>query len=399
MHAFCNSRLLLAILNDFLHFTLGLRMKLWKQLTLCVVIIVAAGAGWFAYHNRQIVDGTSATAANVPNPGSRQRGSGQRGATLVVTQPAGRDIVNGRLEAIGTLRAFQTVSVTPYTNGRLMSLKVKAGDLLQAGDVIAELDADSEEIILQKARTTLQDLENTLQRIIRLRQANTATKVQEVAAELAVANARLTVQDAELALSRRTVKAPIAGTVGILPVDAGNYVTAQTVLARLEDTSKVLIDIYVPERFVPQIKPGQKIQAESTALSGQVYDGQIIEIDNMLDEASRTMRVRAMFENSQNRLLAGMSFTVTMLFPGDQYPSVSPLAIQWGAEGAYVWRINDNKAEQVPVMIVQRNSASVLVSGAVKEGDAIVTEGVQALRNGMSVTIKNAPAAEVATVD
>ncbi|MFK4824511.1 efflux RND transporter periplasmic adaptor subunit, partial [Paenochrobactrum sp. BZR 588] len=309
------------------------------------------------------------------------------------------DIVNGRLEAIGTVRAFQTVSITPYTSGTLMALKVKAGQALQAGDVIAELDSESEEIILQKAKAELQDLANTLERIVRLRKTNTATQVQEVTAELAVAKAKLTVQDAELALSRRTVKAPISGTVGILPVDAGNYVTAQTVLARLDDTSKMLIDIYVPERFVPQIKIGQKIQAESTALPGQIYDGQIIEVDNMLDEASRTMRVRGMFENVENRLLSGMSFSTTMLFPGDQYPSVSALAIQWGAEGAYVWRIKDDKVERVPVTIVQRNSASVLVNGALNEGELIVTEGVQALREGMQVTFKNASSKTTAKAD
>lgn len=373
-------------------------MKLWKQLTICLLIIIAAAAGWFGYKNKQAGSDSAPAAANAQGSGPRQ-GGGQRGATLVVTEPARSDIVNGRLEAIGSLRAFQTVSVTPYTSGTLMSLKVKAGQVLKTGDVIAELDAESEEIILAKAKTVLKDLENTLERIVRLRKTNTATQVQEITAELAVANARLTVQDAELALSRRTVKAPISGTVGILPVDAGNYVTAQTVLARLDDTSKVLIDIYVPERFVPQIKIGQKMQAESTALPGQVHEGQIIEIDNMLDEASRTMRVRGVFENTRNQLLAGMSFSTTMLFPGDEYPSVSPLSIQWGADGAYVWRVKDGKTEQVPVTIVQRNSASVLVTGAITVGDAIVTEGVQALRNGMQVSIKNAAAGKAPKAD
>lgn len=367
-------------------------MKLSKQLIVCLLIIIAAGAGWYVYQARQQITGTDAGQSQ--NAGSGGAGqSGARAAPLVVADAVRSDIVNGRLEAIGTVRAFQSVAVTPYTSGTLMSFNVKAGQNVQAGDVIAKLDAESEDIILQKARTVLRDLENTLQRIVRLRQTNTATQVQEVAAELAVANAKLTVQDAELALSRRTVTAPISGTLGILQVDAGNYVTAQTVLARIDDTSSVMIDIYVPERFVPQIKVGQKIQAESTALSGQVYDGQIIEIDNMLDETSRTMRVRGMFDNTENRLLSGMSFTTTMLFPGDEYPSVSPLAIQWGAEGAYVWRVKEDKVERVPVTIVQRNSASVLVNGALEKGEAIVTEGVQALRDGMKVTVKNAPAA------
>src|SRR5690606_7428943 len=109
------------------------------------------------------------------------------------------------------------------------------------------------------------------QRIARLRATNTATVVQEVEADLALSNAKLVLEDAQLALSRRTVRAPISGVVGILPVNAGNYVTAQTSIARIDDRSKVLIDIWVPERFAPQIKVGQPLTAESTAFPGVTH--------------------------------------------------------------------------------------------------------------------------------
>src|SRR5690606_33045958 len=111
----------------------------------------------------------------------------------------------------------------------------------------------AEKIAVDKARALSKDAELAQQRIARLRATNTATVVQEVAADLAVANTKLALQEAELALSRRGIRAPISGVVGILPVDAGNYVTAQTPVARIDDRSKVLIDIWVPERFAPQI--------------------------------------------------------------------------------------------------------------------------------------------------
>jgi hypothetical protein len=84
-------------------------------------------------------------------------------------------------------------------------------------------------------------------------------------------------------------------------------------------------------------------------------------------------------------LRAGMSFEVTILFPGETYPSVDPLAVQWGADGAYVWRVADGVAEKVPVNIIQRNTASVLVDAQLKEGDMIVTQGVQSVRAGNPV--------------
>ena len=151
----------------------------------------------------------------------------------------------------------------------------------------------------------------------------------------------------------------------------------------------MLIDIWVPERFAPQIRVGQPLTAESTAFPGTIHDGQINAVDNMLDEASRTLHVRAEVPNTDDQLRAGMSFSVTLLFPGDRYPSVNPLAVQWGADGAYIWRIEGDKAQKVMVRIVQRNADSVLIDAPIKPGDLIVTEGVQTVRDGAPVQIKN----------
>lgn len=309
-------------------------------------------------------------------------------APLVVVAAAGEETINNRLTAIGSARALSTVSVTPYSSGYMTKLHVRAGDTVKEGDLIAELDAETEQIAVAKAETALKDAQTTRQRIARLRATNTATEVQAVGAELAVANAQLALQDAQLALSRRMVRAPITGIVGILPVNAGNYVTAQTSIARIDDRSTVLIDIWVPERFAPQIKVGQPLTAESTAFPGEIYKGRINAVDNMLDEASRTLHVRAEVPNAEDRLRAGMSFSVTILFPGDNYPSVDPLAIQWGADGSYVWRIENGIAKKIPVRIVQRSSDNILIDGPVKRGDMIVTQGVQTVRDDAPVRVK-----------
>ena len=151
----------------------------------------------------------------------------------------------------------------------------------------------------------------------------------------------------------------------------------------------MLIDIWVPERFAPQIKVGQPLTAESTAFPGETYSGEINAVDNMLDEASRTLHVRAEVPNTQDRLRAGMSFSVTVLFPGDRYPSVDPLAIQWGADGSYVWRVEDGVAKRIVARIVQRNSTNILIDGPVKQGDMIVTQGVQTVRDDAPVRVKD----------
>ncbi|WP_022710568.1 efflux RND transporter periplasmic adaptor subunit, partial [Pseudochrobactrum sp. AO18b] len=330
-----------------------------------------------------------ATQATGGAPAAGQ--SGARNAPLVVVKPAQKHVVNDKLSAIGSGVALNTVAVSPYSSGTIRRFLVSAGTTVQKDQVIAELDAETEQIAVEKAQVLLKDAEITQQRMATLRASNTATQVQVVAAELALANAKLAVKDAELALSRRSVTAPIAGIVGILPVDAGNYVTSSTTIATIDDRSKLLIDIWVPERFAPQLRLGQAVTAMPTALPGKSFQGQVSAMDNMIDAASRTLRVRAEITNPSDVLRAGMSFTVTILFPGDQYLAVDPLSVQWDGDGSYVWRITkDGKAERVAARIIQRNANAVLVDGALAEGDTIVTEGVQNVREGGNVTIKGA---------
>jgi multidrug efflux pump subunit AcrA (membrane-fusion protein) len=85
-----------------------------------------------------------------------------------------------------------------------------------------------------------------------------------------------------------------------------------------------------------------------------------------------------------------MSFSVTMHFEGDRYPSVDPLALQWSAEGSYVWRVVDGKAEKIPVKIIQRNPDKVLVESQLVENDQVATEGLQRLRDGSEVKVLGA---------
>ena len=83
----------------------------------------------------------------------------------------------------------------------------------------------------------------------------------------------------------------------------------------------------------------------------------------------------------------GMSFRVVLRFPGDDYPAVDPLAVQWSSTGPYVWKVADGKSERIAVRILQRNSDYVLVSGDLATGDEVVTEGLQSLRPGSDLEI------------
>ncbi|RVA22806.1 efflux transporter periplasmic adaptor subunit, partial [Mesorhizobium sp. M7A.F.Ca.US.001.01.1.1] len=97
--------------------------------------------------------------------------------------------------------------------------------------------------------------------------------------------------------------------------------------------------------------------------------------------------VKAKIANPADSLRAGMSFGITMKFPGQTYPAVSPLAILWGSDGAYVWQIEDGKARRVPVRIIQRNTETVLIDAEIDNGDMVVTEGTQSVSEGGAVRL------------
>lgn len=377
-------------------------MSFWKQLVASLVVIVVAVGLWLRFFPGapEMLEswGLEWAVAAVPERAGPDSETGQDGRAggfgqpaLVVASRIETATINDRLSAIGTGRATSSVSVTPFASGRLTERLVESGSRVEAGDAIARLDAEAEEIALDRARVALEDAEARLERIRALRNTNTATAVQVNEAELAVTNARLAVRDAELTLERRTVVAPISGIVGILPVSAGNYVTSQTEIATIDDRSRIVIDFWVPERFAGMIAVGDTVSAASIARPDEHFDGVVSAIDNRIDAQSRTLRIQASITNDDDMLRAGMSFQVTMTFPGDSYPAVDPLAIQWGTDGAFVWLVEGGKARRAPVTIIQRNTDSVLVAGEFGQAGAVVTEGIHAVREGEEVRLVRAP--------
>jgi len=372
-------------------------MPSWKQIVLAFVIVVAAAAAWARFYPgapqvlaRWGIDwayGATPPTKETAAGGSRQTGGNRAQIATIVASPAASAVINDRLQAIGTGRANASVTVNPYSSGRLAELLVESGSHVDKGQIIATLDSETEIIAQNRAKLALQDAQSKLDRVKSLRASNAATPVAVADAEVTLSNAKLALQDAELALQRRSILAPIAGTVGILPISAGNYVTNQSAIATLDDRSSILVDFQVPERFAAAVKVGAQLTATPIANPSNAYTGTVSAIDNHIDEKSRTLLVKAKIANPADSLRAGMSFSITMKFPGETYPAVSPLAILWGSDGAYVWQIEDGKAKRVPVRIIQRNTETVLIDAEIDSGDMVITEGTQSVSEGGEVRI------------
>lgn len=339
------------------------------------------------------IAGTDATTATGSIGGSGPKaGGGRRGGVLVVAAPAFTATVDNSVTAIGDGEAARSITLVPLESGVLTAVNVSPGDRVKKGDVVAELDSDKERIARDRAALQERLAANKVSRIEQLTRSRAATTVQLDDAKGELETARLALRDAEVALQRRLITAPADGIAGLVPVEAGAYVTPQTAITTIDDRSSLIVDFWVPERFAALVRIGQPVEAEAVAFPGRPFEGTVSQIASRVDRDSRTLQIRASIPNTGDRLRPGMSFRVNMKFPGEQHVAVDPLAIQWSSRGPYVWNVADGKAKRLDVRIIQRNSDAVMVSGEIQPGDLTVIEGVQSVREGVALNIAEQPA-------
>lgn len=331
--------------------------------------------------------GLVAEAAAGPAGGPRGGGPVQ-----VLAFPPGQDALRDRVVAIGTARGAQSVALAAGISGRILSVDVAPGDRVTAGQVVMRLDPGAAELLVERAELMLADAQATLDRLSRLQGSGAVTALQRQDAELALRTADLALRQARRDLADHQVTSPIAGVVGLIDARPGDLVTASTELTRVERRDSLEIEFRVPERVAALVAPGAAVQASPVSQPDRRIEGTVTAVDNRVDDTSRTLRLQARIDNADDSLRPGMAFRMELGFVGETRPSVNPLAIQWGGEGAFLWLVREAKATRLPIRILQRESDRVLVEGDLQPGDLVVTEGVQALRPGAEVAVQSAAA-------
>ena len=167
-------------------------------------------------------------------------------------------------------------------------------------------------------------------------------------------------------------------------------IAAGTPIASVEDRSSLIVEFRLPERVATVVKPGDLISARSLTGADAAVEGRISALDNRISPESRSLGAEAVIPNPDDHLRPGMALSVTITLAGPERLAVDPLAIQWGANGAFVWIARDGKAERLPARILQRLADRVLIDATPQEGDLVITEGIATLRPGAAV----APAPE-----
>jgi RND family efflux transporter MFP subunit len=205
-------------------------------------------------------------------------------------------------------------------------------------------------------------------------------------ARTAAETARVELERARINLDDRTIEAVFDGYVGSTDVDPGDRVNTNTMITTLDDRSTLFVSFDIPEAFIGELTVGDQVQLETWNGKAPEVAGEIVDIGSRIDPQNRTFVARARVVNEADMLRPGMSFRARIDVLGELFAVISETGVHWGADGAYVWSVAEGVAVKTPVRVVQRREGRVLVDGELKDGDVIVVEGTQRMREGIAVS-------------
>jgi membrane fusion protein (multidrug efflux system) len=216
-------------------------------------------------------------------------------------------------------------------------------------------------------------------------------------ATLQNANAQVAAQRALMA--EKQIRAPFAGTVGIRQVNLGQYLSAGTAIATLQQLNPLFVDFYLPQQSLSQISVGQAITVAIDAFPNQSFPGTISAINSEVDTATRTVQIRATISNDALQLRPGMYATVSIGLGAPQNLITLPqTAITYNSYGDTVFKVKDTKNANGPdtltavqqfVQVGDTRGDQVAVLSGVAAGDQVITAGQLKLKNGTPVAINN----------
>jgi len=339
--------------------------------------------------------GTSAVAPPGPAP------------IPVTVAAAGRGDVPHLTTAVGTVQALESVVIRPQLDGILTSLRFDDGQQVRRGDLLATLDDREQAAALQSAEAGLLGREAELEsaRLDLKRYADGADRgvvprqtldqqqalVHQLEAAVAAARAGVAVARVNLAYTR--IEAPIAGRTGIRRVDVGNLVrtTDTDGLVTVAQVDPVAVHFSLAQDLLPHVR-GLAGQARVRALDrvgGELLgEGLLTTVDNAVDAATGTVRLKAELPNPDGRLWPGQFVTVQITTGWSRDAVTVPAgALVRGRDRDYVFRVRDGTADVAPVTVAYETEATAVVADGLAAGDVVVTDGQSRLRPGSRVKV------------
>jgi multidrug efflux system membrane fusion protein len=358
---------------------------------------------------------------------SSMRGMAKPRSIPVVAAAAHRGDMPVYLEGLGTVTAFNTVTVKPRVDGQLIRVNFTEGQFVHEGDTLAEIDPRPFQVALGQAQGNLAQAKGTLakdeaalkdaqvnyerdqalfqEKIIAKQQLDTqlATvgQAQGVieADKAAVAGAQAAIESAKLNLTYTKITAPLSGRIGLRQVDAGNMVHSSdtTGIAVITQLQPIAVLFSIPEDQLPpvleKLRHGTKMPVTAFDRAGRnkLAEGTLLTVDNQIDTTTGTSKLKAIFPNNESTLFPNQFVNVRLALDTKRNVLIIPVAaIQRGPTGTFVYVVRDDDTVAVrSVKTGLTQGTDVSIEEGLQAGEKVVTDGAEKLTEGTKVALRS----------
>jgi len=355
-----------------------------------IIMLIAAGVlfgGIFGY--KLVKAKTSRSMAFQPPP------------SAVTAMTAAFQQWQPQLTAVGSLRAVRGVEVTSEIDGMVRAIRFRPGEEAAAGQVLVELNADSDAALLQAYEAAADLAQTTYDRDKKQFEVQAVSQalLDSEAADLRSKRAQVAQQQAMV--EKKTIRAPFAGRLGISMVNPGQFLKAGDRIVTLQALGALFADFSLPQQELSRVKKGLAVVIATDTFPGRTFSGRITTVDPKVDPSTRNFRIEALVANPKKELVPGMYATVTVRTgAAESYLTLPQTSVSYSPYGDTVFIIEENgkgadgkpllAAKQTFVTVGPVRGDQVAILTGIKEGDLVATTGQMKLRNGSPVVINNA---------
>lgn len=306
----------------------------------------------------------------------------------VIVAPARLIEFADRIEALGTLAAYESVDLTATVTETISIIHFDDGDRVEKDQVLVEMTSREEHAQLEEASATVNEASRQYQRIKPLASEGSAAKslLDERQREWHTARARLAAIESRLA--DRLIKAPFDGIVGLRDLSVGALVQPGDLITTLDDDRVMKLEFPVSATYLEVLHPGLEVVAISRAFAGRNFSGTVKAVDSRIDPVTRSIRVRALLPNPEHLLRPGMLIHVELLKRPRKALVIPEEALQPLGKQQFVFVVTtDSTVEKRALRIGARRPGLVEVVEGLATGEQVVTHGHMKIRPGAAVTI------------
>jgi membrane fusion protein, multidrug efflux system len=292
------------------------------------------------------------------------------------------------VQAVGSLRSNESVVLRPEIAGRISRIHFTEGQTVRQGMPLIDLDDAlyRAEVAEAEAKVNLSQRNYDRARELYTKKVSSARDRDEALAQLEIDQASLEL--AKVRLDKSHITAPFDGIVGLRQVSVGSYVKEGQDMVNIENIDPIKVDFRLPERFLTNLRKGQKIEIRVGAFPDDVFSGHVYALDPLVDADGRSVALRASIDNSSRRLRPGLFAHVTLMVEAhDNAITVPEQAVVPRGDQRFVFKVVDDKAVSTPVELGIRRDGRVEVTSGLVAGDVVVTAGQQKIRDGSPVSI------------